>query len=284
MEIVRRIPRMKEIVRDWRRRGQTVGFVPTMGYLHEGHLSLVRESKRMADHTVVSIFVNPLQFGPQEDYDRYPRDLDRDVEILSREGVDVLFYPSAEDMYPRGYRTYVEVEDLSQKWEGASRPGHFRGVATVVCKLFHIVQPDFAFFGQKDAQQFVIIRRMVQDLNMDVELVQLPIVRENDGLAMSSRNVYLSPEERAVAPRLYQALQLGQRLVQEEGERDAARVVEAVRSFLAREPRIRVDYVALVDLEDLEPVETVHGQVLLAAAIYLGSTRLIDNVILNVKG
>lgn len=283
MEIVRRIHRMKEIVRDWHRQGRTVGFVPTMGYLHEGHLSLVRESKRMADHTVVSIFVNPLQFGPHEDYDRYPRDLDRDVEILSREGVDVLFYPSAEDMYPPGYRTYVEVEGLSQKWEGASRPGHFRGVATVVCKLFNIVQPDFAFFGQKDAQQFVIIRRMVEDLNMNVEVIQLPIFRESDGLAMSSRNVYLSPEERAIAPRLYQALQLGQRLVQEEGERDAAKVVEAVRSFLAQEPRIRVDYVALVDPEDLEPVETIRGRALLAAAIYLGSTRLIDNVILNVK-
>ncbi len=283
MEIVRRIPRMKEIVRDWHRQGRTVGFVPTMGYLHEGHLSLVRESKRMADHTVVSIFVNPLQFGPREDYDRYPRDLDRDVEVLSREGVYFLFYPSAEDMYPPGYRTYVEVEGLSQKWEGASRPGHFRGVATVVCKLFHIVQPDFAFFGQKDAQQFILVRRMVRDLDMDVELIQLPIVRESDGLAMSSRNVYLSPEERAVAPRLYQALQLGQRLVQEEGERDAAKVVEAVRSFLAQEPRIRVDYVALVDLEDLEPVETVRGRALLAAAIYLGSTRLIDNVILDGK-
>ncbi|MCS7312012.1 MAG: pantoate--beta-alanine ligase [Acidobacteria bacterium] len=283
MEIVRRILRMKEIVRGWHRQGRTIGFVPTMGYLHEGHLSLIRESKRMTDHTVVSIFVNPLQFGPREDYDRYPRDLDRDVEILSRESVDVLFYPSVEDMYPPGYRTYIDVEGLSQKWEGASRPGHFRGVATVVCKLFHIVQPDFAFFGQKDAQQFVILRRMVQDLNMDVELIQLPIVRESDGLAMSSRNVYLSPEERTVAPRLYQALQVGRRLVQEEGERDAEKIVEAVRSFLAQEPRIRIDYVALVDLEDLEPIETVRGPALLAAAIYLGPTRLIDNVTLNTK-
>ncbi len=282
MEIVRRIARMKELCRQARSNGQVVGFVPTMGYLHEGHLSLIREARRMSDFAVVSIFVNPKQFGPHEDYDRYPRDLERDVDLLSREQIDVLFYPSVEEMYPKGFRTYVEVEELGEKLEGASRPGHFRGVCTVVCKLLHIVQPNFAFFGQKDAQQFVIIKRMVQDLNMDVELILMPTIREPDGLAMSSRNTYLSPEERAIAPRLYEALQIGQRMIQE-GERDAHQVLRTMQEHLAREPRIRVDYLAIVDMDNLDPVTTIAGKVLIAGAVYIGNTRLIDNVIVNVK-
>lgn len=282
MELVRRVAKMKEYSRKYREQGLKIGFVPTMGYLHEGHLSLVREARRMSDICVVSIFVNPIQFGPQEDLDRYPRDLERDAEILAEEKVDVLFAPSVEEMYPQGYRTYVYVEGLSEKLCGASRPGHFRGVTTVVCKLFNIVQPHFAFFGQKDAQQYIILRRMVQDLNMDVEMILMPIIREADGLAMSSRNVYLSPEERAIAPMLYQALKIGQEMI-EEGERDPKKVIKAMKEYLEQEPRIRIDYIEIVDLENLEPVNTIRGRVLIAGAIYIGTTRLIDNIIVKLK-
>jgi pantoate--beta-alanine ligase len=272
---------MKALSREWKKQGRRIGFVPTMGYLHEGHLSLVRESKRSADVTVVSIFVNPAQFGPQEDFDRYPRDIGRDRALLESEGVDCLFLPEAREMYPPGYRTYVEVHGLQDRLCGRSRPGHFRGVATVVLKLFNIVSPDVAFFGWKDAQQALLLRRMAEDLDLDTRLVMCPIVREADGLAMSSRNSYLSPEERAAALVLSRSLAAAERMIRE-GERDAGRVVAAVKEMIAREPLARVDYVEIVDEAGLEPVATVRGDVIIALAVYFDRTRLIDNVRLRV--
>jgi len=264
-------------------RGETIGFVPTMGYLHEGHLSLVRESRKRADTTVVSIFVNPLQFGPSEDFRRYPRDPERDAALLNKEGVDILFLPGDSEMYPGGYRTSVEVAGLQDRLCGRSRPGHFRGVATVVLKLFNIIRPDIAFFGQKDAQQVVVIRRMVEDLNLGVEIRAMPIVREPDGLAMSSRNSYLNAEDRQAALVLFKSLEEARRLYNA-GERNCDRVRESMRRILAAEPRARVDYVEIVNPASLEPIEQVEGQALVAVAAYLGSTRLIDNIILGATG
>jgi len=264
-------------------RGETIGFVPTMGYLHEGHLSLVRESRKRADTTVVSIFVNPLQFGPSEDFRRYPRDPERDAALLNKEGVDILFLPGDSEMYPGGYRTSVEVAGLQDRLCGRSRPGHFRGVATVVLKLFNIIRPDIAFFGQKDAQQVVVIRRMVEDLNLGVEIRAMPIVREPDGLAMSSRNSYLNAEDRRAALVLFKSLEEARRLYNA-GERNCDRVRESMRRILAAEPRARVDYVEIVNPASLEPIEQVEGQALVAVAAYLGSTRLIDNIILGATG
>ncbi len=281
MEVIRRVSLMREISREKRGRGKKIALVPTMGALHDGHLSLVRRARDLADIVVVSIFVNPSQFGPREDYDRYPRDLARDADLCIAEGVDYVFAPGAEDMYPRGYRTWVEVEGLSSVLEGASRPGHFRGVCTVVLKLLNIVRPHFALFGQKDAQQAIIVRRMVRDLNVDVELVVCETVRQADGLALSSRNAYLSPADRAAATVLVRALERARVLVEEEGETDAARVEREVREVLGREPRVRVDYVALVEEEDLRPVERIDGPVLVALAAWLGDTRLIDNVVVR---
>lgn len=272
---------MKALARGWKKQGKRIGFVPTMGFLHEGHLSLVRESKRSADVTVVSIFVNPTQFGPQEDFDRYPRDVERDRVLLEREGVECLFLPEAREMYPPGYRTYVEVHGLQDKLCGRSRPGHFRGVATVVLKLFNIVSPDVAFFGWKDAQQAVLLRRMAEDLDCDTRLVMCPIVREPDGLAMSSRNSYLSSEERSAALVLSRSLAAAERMVRA-GERDAGRVAAAVKEMISQEPLARLDYVEIVDETGLEPVATVSGEVIIALAVYIGRTRLIDNVRLRV--
>ncbi len=256
----------------------TVGFVPTMGYLHEGHLSLVRLSRQRDDVTVVSIFVNPTQFGPNEDFERYPRDEARDLALLEAEGVHAVYLPTAASMYPPGYQTYVTVEKLSQRLEGAARPGHFRGVATVVVKLFAAVQPHRAYFGKKDAQQLRIIRRMVRDLDLPIEIVAGETVREPDGLAMSSRNVYLSPEERAIAPLLYRGL-CAARDAFAAGERDAERLRAAVREVVSREPRIALEYVSLADDETLEEIEgRVERPALLSLAARIGSTRLIDNV------
>ncbi len=257
-----------------------VGFVPTMGCLHEGHLSLVRIARRNADHVVVSLFVNPMQFGAGEDLARYPRDIARDRRLLRREGVDVLFHPAGSGMYPEGYCTGVEVERLSTGLCGESRPGHFRGVTTVVAKLFNIVRPRVAVFGQKDAQQAFIIRRMVRDLDFDVEIVVGPTVREADGLAMSSRNAFLTPKQREQAPVLYQSLQLARQLVRS-GETSAARVRSRMRRLLRTRPGVRVQYVALVDTGELKPVKVVLGEVLIAVAAFLGRTRLIDNVIVR---
>ncbi|MER3469694.1 MAG: pantoate--beta-alanine ligase [Thermoflexus sp.] len=257
----------------------TWGFVPTMGYLHEGHLSLIRRARAENDHVAVSIFVNPTQFGPHEDYNRYPRDLERDLRLLEPLQVDLVFVPSVEEMYPPGFQTWVIVEELSRPLEGASRPGHFRGVATVVAKLFNIVQPDRAYFGQKDAQQAVVIRRMVRDLNFPVEIVVCPTVREPDGLAMSSRNTYLSPQERQAATILFRALQAAKARY-EAGERDGERLREAMREVLRGEPLARVDYVSVADPETLEELSRVEGPALLSLAVYIGNTRLIDNLLL----
>jgi pantoate--beta-alanine ligase len=257
----------------------TWGFVPTMGYLHEGHLSLVRRARAENDRVAVSIFVNPTQFGPHEDYARYPRDLERDLRLLEPLGVDLVFVPSVEEMYPPGFQTWVIVEEVSRPLEGASRPGHFRGVATVVAKLFHILQPDRAYFGQKDAQQTVVIRRMVQDLNIPVEIVICPTVREPDGLAMSSRNTYLNPEERRAATVLFRALQAAKARY-EAGERDAERLREAMREVIRAEPLARIDYVSVAHPETLQELERVEGPALLSLAVYIGTTRLIDNLML----
>src|SRR5208337_813963 len=280
MQRIITIDLMKAACRQVQRGGKTLGFVPTMGALHEGHLSLVRFSKARCDVTAVSIFVNPLQFGPSEDLAKYPRDLERDAKLLDELGVDLLFVPRVDKMYPPGAKTYVLVEELSDKLDGASRPGHFRGVATVVAKLFEIVRPDFAFFGQKDAAQIAVLYKMVSDLNLDVKLMVCPIVREADGLAMSSRNAYLTPEQRQQALVLHRSLMKVQSAV-EAGERDAAKLIEIGKSVIAEEPGARLDYFAVVDLETLDPVTLISDGSLVAVAAYLGATRLIDNILLT---
>ena len=283
MRRIQTIAEMKAACRQAQRNGKTLGFVPTMGALHEGHLSLVRASKSRCDVTAVSIFVNPLQFGPAEDLDKYPRNWERDARLLDELGVDLLFVPGADEMYPRGSRTYVLVEDLSDKLDGASRPGHFRGVATVVAKLFEIVRPDCAFFGQKDAAQVAVLRKMVSDLNLDVELVVRPIVRENDGLAMSSRNAYLTPEQRQQALVLNGSLMRVQTAA-DAGECDAARLIAIGKQAIAEEPGARLDYFAIVDPDTLDPVADVSHGALVAVAACVGSTRLIDNILLIKAG
>jgi len=277
MRTITRVSVMKAASAAWRKKGLTIGFVPTMGALHEGHLSLVREARRRADVTVVSIFVNPTQFGPQEDLARYPRDLARDSALLKKEGVQTLFCPDEAQMYPPGYRTFVEVQGLQDRLCGATRPGHFRGVATVVLKLFNIVRPDVAFFGWKDAQQLILLRQMVRDLDGDVRVVGLPIVREPDGLARSSRNAYLSPEERKAATVLSKSLTTAEQAVRA-GERDARKITALIRSAVDAEPLARLDYVEVVGQKSLEPLATISGDVLIALAAFVGRTRLIDNV------
>lgn len=260
-------------------KGRKIGFVPTMGALHEGHLSLVRRSKQENDITVVSIFVNPIQFGPNEDFNRYPRDFDGDFNKLQSEGVDILFYPDIASIYPEGYSTYVEVKGLSDKLCGAFRPGHFKGVATIVTKLFNIVKPKRAYFGQKDYQQSVIIRRMVKDLNLDVEIIVCPTVREEDGLAMSSRNSYLSGKEREAATIIYKTLTKASELVQS-GIIDGVRIKNFMMEEIKKEPAVSsIDYVGVYDPETLDEIDIIKGEVVLAAAIFIGKTRLIDNII-----
>jgi pantoate--beta-alanine ligase len=271
---------MRAASRGVRRDGRPLALVPTMGALHEGHLSLVRTARTTRGAVAVSIFVNPTQFGPSEDLAKYPRSFERDCEMLEREGVEFVFAPSVEEMYPAGAVTWVTVEELSGKLDGGSRPGHFRGVATVVSKLFHIVEPDKAFFGQKDAAQVAVIRRMVRDLNLPVEIVVCPIVREADGLAMSSRNAYLSAEERKRALVLHRSLERVKQLV-ESGERDAARLVAAGRGEIAREIAVRLDYFEVVDPDTLDPVVDLSRGALVAVAAYVGGTRLIDNVLVG---
>ncbi len=271
---------MKAACRELTRSGKTLGFVPTMGALHEGHLSLVRASKSRCSATAVSIFVNPLQFGPAEDLDKYPRTLERDAVLLQEVGTDLLFLPTAPEMYPSGEKTRVLVEELSSKLDGASRPGHFLGVTTVVNKLFEIVRPDVAFFGQKDAAQVAILRKMARDLNMDVEIVVCPIVREKDGLAMSSRNAYLTLEQRQQGLVLHRALMRVQ-LTADRGEHDAAKLIEVGKNVVAEEPMARLDYFAVVDPETLDPVSDTRRGALVAVAAYFGTTRLIDNILLT---
>lgn len=258
----------------------TVGLVPTMGYLHEGHLSLVRRARAECDHVVVSIFVNPTQFGPREDLSSYPRDLERDLSLIEPLGTDLVWIPTAEIMYPPGYQTWVEVETITRPLEGSMRPGHFRGVTTVVTKLFTGVRPDKAYFGQKDAQQAAVIRQMTRDLNFPIEIVVCPIVREPDGLAMSSRNVYLDAEERKAATVLYRALKAARNLY-ETGERDAEKLREMMKEVIASEPLAQMQYVSCADYDTLEELETVDGKALLSMAVFMGKTRLIDNLVLG---
>ncbi|MCI0353899.1 MAG: pantoate--beta-alanine ligase [Acidobacteria bacterium] len=278
MRILPTVPEMRAASREAKSRGR-LGLVPTMGALHEGHLSLVRAARAQCQTVAVSIFVNPTQFGPNEDLAKYPRSFERDRELLEREGVDLLFAPSTEEMYPAGAATWVTVEGLSQKLCGRSRPTHFRGVTTVVSKLFHIVEPDVAFFGQKDAAQCTIVRKMARDLYLAVGIVIGPIVREADGLAMSSRNAYLSADQRRSATVLYRALSRVAELV-EKGERRSAKLIDAAQRIFLEEADVRVDYVEIVDNDTLEPVEDVSRGVLVAVAAYFGSTRLIDNLLL----
>lgn len=259
---------------------KSLGLVPTMGALHEGHLSLVRAAKAQCDSVVSTIFVNPTQFGPTEDFAKYPRMFDRDRERLEKEGVDLLFAPSVEEMYPAGASTFVTVEGLSERLCGKSRPGHFRGVTTIVSKLFNIVEPDAAFFGQKDAAQVAIIRRMVRDLNIPVEIVPCPIVREPDGLAMSSRNAYLDPQQRGVALVLHRSLMQVEELFKN-GEDASGKLIDAGKQIFQQEPSVRLDYLQIVDPNTLEPVPQVQKPALVAVAAFLGSTRLIDNVVLT---
>jgi len=280
MEVIKEISKMKEISKSWKKSGYRIAFVPTMGFLHEAHLALVRKAKELGDKTVVSIFVNPLQFGPKEDFREYPRDLERDLTLLEKEGVDVVFVPEVEEMYPSDFQTFVEVTKLTKGLCGAFRPGHFKGVTTVVLKLFNIVNPDFAVFGEKDYQQLQVIRQMVKDLNLDVEIVPHPTVREKDGLAMSSRNTYLSQEERKSAIALYQALLLAKKLI-EEGERDPRRIREKMEDFIHSFPFTKVQYIEFVNPESLEPVEKIELPVLCALAVFVGKARLIDNMLIS---
>jgi pantoate--beta-alanine ligase len=279
MKICNTIENMRAACRAVRRGGKRLGFVPTMGALHEGHLSLVRAAKAECDVAAASIFVNPAQFGAGEDLAKYPRRFDLDRELLERAGVDLLFAPSVEEMYPAGAVTWVTVEGLSDKLDGRSRPGHFRGVTTVVAKLFHVVEPDAAFFGQKDAAQVAVIRRMVRDLNFAVEIVACPIVREADGLAMSSRNAYLDGQQRNQALVLHRSL-MRVRMLWESGERTAEKLMAAGRKEIAGEESVRLDYFEIVDADSLEPVEKVKSGTVAAVAAFVGTTRLIDNILL----
>lgn len=276
MKIVTTIAEAKEQIKEWRSQGLSVGLVPSMGYLHEGHASLMKEAVKQMDKVAVSVFVNPTQFGPGEDYDSYPRDLDHDIAICEEQGVDLIFHPSVEEMYGKNYNTYVTMETLGDELCGKSRPIHFRGVCTVVTKLFNIITPDKAFFGQKDAQQLAIIKRMVKDLNMNLEVVGCPIIREDDGLAKSSRNTYLSPEERQAALILSKTIFMGQEMVKN-GERDVKMLLDAMKANIETEPLAKIDYVEVVDGETMQKVEKIEESVLVAMAVYIGSTRLIDN-------
>jgi pantoate--beta-alanine ligase len=282
MRIIEDVAEMQRWSDTARCAGKRLVFVPTMGKLHDGHLSLVREGRRRGDLLVVSIFVNPAQFAPHEDFATYPRDPLRDRALLEKENVDILFSPSAETIYPRNFQTYIEVEQLSRPLCGPFRPGHFRGVATVVAKLFNIVRPHVAVFGSKDYQQLQVVRRLVEDLNFDVEILSHPTVREKDGLAMSSRNSYLSGEEKIAALSLHRSLKRAESLLRD-GERQSRRIIEAARAEIDKEPLARVEYIALCDPENLEPVEVVGERALLALAVRIGRTRLIDNAVLELK-
>lgn len=280
MKIVSAIEEVRRQIKEWREEGCTVGLVPTMGYLHEGHLSLIDRAGEN-DKVVVSIFVNPMQFGPTEDLDSYPRDLDRDAKLCEEHGVDLIFHPQPEEMYDKHFCSFVDMSVLTEELCGLSRPVHFRGVCTVVTKLFNIVTPDKAYFGQKDAQQLAVIKRMVKDLNMPLEIVGCPIVREEDGLAKSSRNTYLSEEERKAALVLSRAVFLGEKMVKD-GERDCRKIREAMVEEIEKEPLAKIDYVKTVDLLTMQQIEKIETGVLAAMAVYIGKTRLIDNFMFEI--
>jgi pantoate--beta-alanine ligase len=282
MKTIEDISRMSTSSRICRKEGRSIGFVPTMGALHEGHLSLARAAKKHVDVVVMSIFVNPIQFGPSEDLEKYPRDLAHDEELARSAGVDILFRPSASQMYPDGFSTYVNVEKLSDGMCGAARPGHFKGVTTVVLKLFSIVKPDIAYFGQKDAQQAAIVRKMAKDLSLDIDIKVLPTVREKDGLAMSSRNTYLSEGERKDAAVLYQALKKAEGLISG-GEKDPLKIKAAMEAVIGSRPAAKIEYISLVDPKDLADLKVISGETLVALAACVGKTRLIDNIIVKGK-
>lgn len=279
MKISGKIDEVRTQVKEWKKQGLSVALVPTMGYLHEGHKSLMERARKENDKVVVSIFVNPMQFGPNEDLESYPRDLDRDSKICEAAGVDLIFHPEVEEMYGPDFHAYVDMHTLPEKLCGASRPVHFRGVQTVVSKLFHIIPADRAYFGQKDAQQLAIIRRMVMDLNFDIEIIGCPIIREEDGLAKSSRNTYLSEEERKQAAILNQSLEAAMDAINA-GEKDAAKVKQIIIDKLHTCPLAKIDYVEVVSFDTIQPIEKVEGAVLIAIAVYIGTTRLIDNRII----
>lgn len=282
MDIIRTIPELKEIIGQVRSSGQTIGFVPTMGFLHQGHLSLVKAARSECDFVVVSIFVNPIQFGFGEDFEKYPRDLTADARMCREEGVNLIFSPSDREMYPRGFDTWVQVEKLTRGLCGRKRPGHFRGVTTVVTKLFNLVEPDIAYFGQKDAQQALVLKKMAADLNMNVLLKIMPTVRETDGLAMSSRNAYLSPEERKAALVLYKSLKQAEVLI-EECSRNALEIIDTMKEIITGEPLAQLEYIEIVDTTNLEHIEYLEAEVLIALAVKMGQTRLIDNIIVEVQ-
>lgn len=279
MQVVKTIQEVRAIVKEWRKQGCTVGLVPTMGFLHEGHQSLIRKSAEQNDHTVVSVFVNPIQFGPNEDLEAYPRDLNRDMKAVEDAGGDIIFNPEPSEMYPDHFTSFIDTTETTELLCGAVRPIHFRGVCTVVGKLFNIVCPDRAYFGQKDAQQLATIRRFVRDLDFDIEIVPCPIIREDDGLAKSSRNTYLNPEERQAALILSKSLALGRDAI-EAGERDANAVIQIIKDSLSTEPLARIDYVEVVDFTNIQRVDRIKGETLVAIAVYIGKTRLIDNFII----
>lgn len=280
MKIVNTINEVRETVKAWHKQGLTVGLVPTMGYLHEGHASLIARASKENDRVVVSDFVNPIQFAPNEDLASYPRDIDRDAKVCEENGADIIFHPTPEEMYHKDFSTFVDITGPSEELCGKSRPIHFRGVCTVVSKLFLIVAPDRAYFGQKDAQQLAVIKRMVRDLNFDIEIVGCPIIREADGLAKSSRNTYLSPEERKAAVILHKALEKGKELVLN-GEKSAKAVIDTVTQVINSEPLAKIDYVQVVDFPNIKVVENINGDILTAVAVYIGKTRLIDNFIIE---
>ncbi len=280
IKVVSTVCETRAQVKEWKNQGLTVGLVPTMGYLHEGHQSLIKKAVEENDRVVVSVFVNPIQFAPNEDLETYPRDLEADKRLCDSTGADLIFHPTPDEMYPDGFSTHIQMDNLTKELCGKTRPTHFGGVCTVVGKLFNIVQPDKAYFGQKDAQQLAIIKRMVRDLNFDIEIVGCPIIREPDGLAKSSRNTYLSADERKAALILSKAIKLGEELVAD-GERNALTVIKAMTDKINTEPLARIDYVNVVDALSIEPLDVVKGEVLVAIAVYIGKTRLIDNFIIN---
>ena len=280
MKVVNTINEVRETVKAWHKQGLTVGLVPTMGYLHEGHASLIARASKENDRVVVSDFVNPIQFAPNEDLASYPRDIDRDAKVCEENGADIIFHPTPEEMYHKNFSTFVDITGPSEELCGKSRPIHFRGVCTVVSKLFLIVSPDRAYFGQKDAQQLAVIKRMVRDLNFDIEIVGCPIIREADGLAKSSRNTYLSPEERKAAVILHKALEKGKELVLN-GEKSSKVIIDTVTQVINSEPLAKIDYVQVVDFPNIKVVEDINGDILTAVAVYIGKTRLIDNFIIE---
>lgn len=276
MQFTGKIDEVREITNAWKKEGLSIGYVPTMGYLHEGHGSLIQQARRDNDRVVVSIFVNPIQFGPNEDLDSYPRDIDKDKAFCEKLGADLIFHPEPEEMYGKNFSTYVDMKVLTEELCGLTRPTHFRGVCTVLSKFFHIIQPDRAYFGEKDAQQLAVVRHMVKDLNMNLEIVGCPIIREEDGLAKSSRNTYLSPEERKAALCLSRAVFLGEKMARE-GETDAETILSAMKAEIEKEPLAKIDYVKAVDGITMQQIDKIKAPALVAIAVYIGKTRLIDN-------